>query len=52
ASGVKEKYVFQKMGLPFRQMHSWDYSEPSDRSSKSYNARFFSHGRKKSLFIA
>jgi nitrogenase molybdenum-iron protein alpha chain len=24
---VKEKYVFQKMGLPFRQMHSWDYSE-------------------------
>jgi nitrogenase molybdenum-iron protein alpha chain len=32
ASGVKEKYVFQKMGLPFRQMHSWDYSEPSDAS--------------------
>lgn len=28
ASGVKEKYVFQKMGLPFRQMHSWDYSGP------------------------
>ncbi|AFY99340.1 nitrogenase molybdenum-iron protein alpha chain [Calothrix sp. PCC 6303] len=28
ASGIKEKYVFQKMGLPFRQMHSWDYSEP------------------------
>jgi nitrogenase molybdenum-iron protein alpha chain len=27
ASGIKEKYVFQKMGLPFRQMHSWDYSE-------------------------
>jgi nitrogenase molybdenum-iron protein alpha chain len=27
-SGVKEKYVFQKMGLPFRQMHSWDYSGP------------------------
>jgi nitrogenase molybdenum-iron protein alpha chain len=26
ASGIKEKYVFQKMGLPFRQMHSWDYS--------------------------
>ena len=26
AAGVKEKYVFQKMGLPFRQMHSWDYS--------------------------
>ena len=28
ASGVKEKYVFQKMGLPFRQMHSWDDSGP------------------------
>ena len=28
AAGVKEKYVFQKMGLPFRQMHSWDYSGP------------------------
>ncbi|WP_407884980.1 nitrogenase component 1, partial [Scytonema sp. NUACC26] len=27
ASGIKEKYVFQKMGLPFRQMHSWDYSD-------------------------
>jgi len=28
ASGIKEKYVFQKMGLPLRQMHSWDYSGP------------------------
>ncbi|MGE4294544.1 MAG: nitrogenase molybdenum-iron protein alpha chain [Campylobacterales bacterium] len=28
AAGVKEKYTFQKMGLPFRQMHSWDYSGP------------------------
>jgi nitrogenase molybdenum-iron protein alpha chain len=28
ASGIKEKYVFQKMALPFRQMHSWDYSGP------------------------
>ncbi|SHO56819.1 nitrogenase molybdenum-iron protein alpha chain [Vibrio quintilis] len=27
-SGVKEKYVFHKMGYPFRQMHSWDYSGP------------------------
>ncbi len=27
-SGVKEKYIFQKMGIPFRQMHSWDYSGP------------------------
>jgi nitrogenase molybdenum-iron protein alpha chain len=27
-SGVKEKYVFQKAGIPFRQMHSWDYSGP------------------------
>ncbi len=22
-SGIKEKYIFQKMGIPFRQMHSW-----------------------------
>ena len=28
AEGIKDKYVFQKMGLPFRQMHSWDYSGP------------------------
>ncbi|CAB3392188.1 nitrogenase molybdenum-iron protein alpha chain [Kyrpidia spormannii] len=27
-SGIKEKYVYHKMGLPFRQMHSWDYSGP------------------------
>ncbi len=27
-SGIKEKYVMEKMGLPFRQMHSWDYSGP------------------------
>ncbi|MBI5814658.1 MAG: nitrogenase molybdenum-iron protein alpha chain [Nitrospinae bacterium] len=27
-SGIKEKYTFQKMGVPFRQMHSWDYSGP------------------------
>jgi len=27
-SGIKEKYVYQKMGVPFRQMHSWDYSGP------------------------
>lgn len=27
-SGIKEKYVFHKMGTPFRQMHSWDYSGP------------------------
>ena len=27
-SGIKEKYVFQKLGVPFRQMHSWDYSGP------------------------
>ena len=30
-SGIKEKYVFQKMGVPFRQMHSWDYSGPVSR---------------------
>nr|P08717.1 RecName: Full=Nitrogenase molybdenum-iron protein alpha chain; AltName: Full=Dinitrogenase; AltName: Full=Nitrogenase component I [Rhodobacter capsulatus]AAA26141.1 dinitrogenase alpha subunit [Rhodobacter capsulatus] len=29
ASGIKEeKYPVQKMGIPFRQMHSWDYSGP------------------------
>lgn len=27
-SGIKEKYVFHKMGFPFRQLHSWDYSGP------------------------
>ncbi len=27
-SGVKEKYQMQKLGFPFRQMHSWDYSGP------------------------
>ena len=27
-SGIKEKYVFQKMGIPLRQMLSWDYSGP------------------------
>ncbi|WP_404378746.1 nitrogenase molybdenum-iron protein alpha chain [Caenispirillum salinarum] len=27
-SGVKEKYPTQKLGVPFRQMHSWDYSGP------------------------
>lgn len=27
-SGIKEKYIFQKMGVPLRQMHSWDYSGP------------------------
>lgn len=27
-SGIKEKYGTQKMGIPFRQLHSWDYSGP------------------------
>ncbi|MDR3437090.1 nitrogenase molybdenum-iron protein alpha chain [Telmatospirillum sp.] len=27
-SGIKEKYGTQKMGVPFRQLHSWDYSGP------------------------
>lgn len=27
-AGIKEKYQSQKMGIPFRQMHSWDYSGP------------------------
>ncbi|WP_414754237.1 nitrogenase molybdenum-iron protein alpha chain [Anabaena sp. CCY 9910] len=52
ASGIKEKYVFQKMALPFRQMHSWDYSEPSDGVQMSDGVRFFGEGRKISLFLA
>jgi nitrogenase molybdenum-iron protein alpha chain len=27
-AGIKEKYTYHKMGVPFRQMHSWDYSGP------------------------
>lgn len=27
-AGIKEKYMIEKMGIPFRQMHSWDYSGP------------------------
>jgi nitrogenase molybdenum-iron protein alpha chain len=27
-SGIKEKYGTQKLGVPFRQLHSWDYSGP------------------------
>jgi nitrogenase molybdenum-iron protein alpha chain len=27
-SGIKEKYSYHKLGVPFRQMHSWDYSGP------------------------
>ncbi|MBF0538983.1 MAG: nitrogenase molybdenum-iron protein alpha chain [Nitrospirae bacterium] len=27
-AGVKEKYAYHKLGVPFRQMHSWDYSGP------------------------
>ena len=27
-SGIKDKYIFQKMGIPSRQMHSYDYSGP------------------------
>ncbi|MBF0334296.1 MAG: nitrogenase molybdenum-iron protein alpha chain [Alphaproteobacteria bacterium] len=27
-SGIKEKYAVQKMGVAFRQLHSWDYSGP------------------------
>jgi nitrogenase molybdenum-iron protein alpha chain len=27
-SGIKEKYATQKAGIPFRQLHSWDYSGP------------------------
>lgn len=27
-SGIKEKYGTQKLGFPFRQLHSWDYSGP------------------------
>jgi nitrogenase molybdenum-iron protein alpha chain len=27
--GHQGKYIFQKMGIPLRQMHSWDYSGPT-----------------------
>lgn len=27
-AGIKEKYTYHKLGVPFRQMHSWDYSGP------------------------
>jgi len=27
-SCMKEKYIFQTMSIPFRQMHAWDYSGP------------------------
>lgn len=27
-SGIKDRYVFQKMGIPSRQIHSYDYSGP------------------------
>ena len=30
-SGIKEKYSYHKLGVPFRQMHSWDYSGPVPR---------------------
>jgi nitrogenase molybdenum-iron protein alpha chain len=51
ASGVKEKYVFQKMGLPFRQMHSWDYSEPSHSASKSMIIGFLDSQIKNNLCL-
>jgi hypothetical protein len=38
-SGIKEKYVFQKMGVPFRQMHSWDYSGPTTATTASPSLR-------------
>ena len=28
ASGIKDKYVVQKMGIPAKQIHSYDYSGP------------------------
>jgi nitrogenase molybdenum-iron protein alpha chain len=27
-SGIKDKYVVEKMGVPSRQLHSYDYSGP------------------------
>jgi nitrogenase molybdenum-iron protein alpha chain len=27
-SGVKDKYIVQKMGIPSKQLHSYDYSGP------------------------
>jgi nitrogenase molybdenum-iron protein alpha chain len=28
ASGIKDKYIPQKMGIPSKQLHSYDYSGP------------------------
>ncbi|MPN22397.1 Nitrogenase molybdenum-iron protein alpha chain [bioreactor metagenome] len=28
SSGIKDKYVIQKMGIPSKQLHSYDYSGP------------------------
>jgi len=28
SSGIKDKYVVQKMGIPAKQLHSYDYSGP------------------------
>jgi nitrogenase molybdenum-iron protein alpha chain len=28
ASGIKDKYAVQKMGIPAKQIHSYDYSGP------------------------
>jgi nitrogenase molybdenum-iron protein alpha chain len=27
-AGIKEKYVIQKMGIPLKQLHSYDYGGP------------------------
>jgi nitrogenase molybdenum-iron protein alpha chain len=27
-AGIKEKYVVQKMGIPLKQLHSYDYGGP------------------------
>ena len=27
-AGIKEKYVVQKMGIPLKQLHSYDYQGP------------------------
>ncbi len=28
SSGIKDKYVIQKLGIPSKQLHSYDYSGP------------------------
>ena len=35
-AGIKEKYVVQKMGIPLKQLHSYDYGGPYAGFARSY----------------